>query len=379
MASSKVRVSFDAYKETLPANVTFNPELTYEAFGVYFWYWTFDYNTDITVSMIANEGFYFVRKPIVTVQDASGYDIDLTKDSLNADNTIYTFAFHNGGTSYYNYAINISIRQIDIAGKTPTPTGLGGLLTYYKVNDAILNQLSKVIFVEQTSSSGDVTLVDFSQFITSLRLYPFEIKSSDSISVILGNRNTKVKAPIANEILHEIDLGSVTIASTNNNTNDFDNTTLRINLPFIGLQSLQSVRYVGNTASLRYEVDLITGLCTANLYVDSKMLDCFSGKIGLDMPYKVAAKDVISGVIDTSINRLYPLVATMILEYHENYNPDNTIIIDDNKQGYLQDFIMDGYDFIKIDDVTNFPMSDIPIEISEMILEQLRQGIYLSN
>lgn len=359
------RLYIDGYTTTLPSNATFNPEPTYGEFGAYYWYWDFAYNTAITVTMTCTNGYYFARKPNVTVKDASGYQIDLTTDSLNADSSVYAFAFDNGDEQYGDYAMRIEITQVDIVQKTPTPTGKGNFITYYKVNDDILAQLSQVVIMQQTSSSGTVDIVDLSQYITSLRSYPFDIAVSDPISIILGYSNTNIQAPVANEIYHSINFGNVTLASTNGNINDY-NVDIKALLPYIGYVNLNAGYYAGQTINLTYEIDLRSGLFTANFSIDGTIIDIFTGKIGQDLPYKVVAQESISNWINPDIQDTYPLQASILTIWHDNMTSD-IMVSTQQHESFIMSF--DSLGLCQFDDIqlTNVIPSDIANEIRQLM------------
>lgn len=370
MANDKVRVVFDVYKETLPANVTFDPALTYENFGVYYWYWIFDYDVDVTISIIANKGYYFARKPDIAIQDNGGYYLELTTDSLNADSTVYTCKFYNGNASAYTNVYEVAIQQIDVVGKTPTPTGQGNLITYYKVNESILSQLSQVVIVSQTSTTG-VEVTDLSQYITSLRSYPFEIAASDPISIILGYSNTGISAPVANELYHSIDFGNVEIKSTNDNSNDYS-ATIKALLPYIGYVTLDASWYAGQTVNLTYEVDIRSGLFSANFIINGITIDIFTGKIGQDLPYKVAAQESINNWINPDIQDTYPLQASILTLYHSNLS-DNVQANDSTYQSQISNII--GIGLCRIVDVSL--SGAIPSDVQDDITSLLASGIIL--
>lgn len=364
-----VRVLFDIYSgNQLPDNVTFNPSLTFNSISNVY---TIDiaYNKVIMITVTTNDGYYFVRKPNVKVQDASGFSISLTSNSLNSDSTIFTFGFTNGDSSYGDYAEQIEYSDIEVVAKTPTPSGMGAFITYYRANEDILNSLSQVVIYSQQTSSGELEIIDLSTYITSLRSYPFEIDVSSPVSIHLGYVNTNVQAPIANEIFHTIDFGTVTLPSTNNNANDY-NVDIKALLPYIGYVNLNAQWYAGQNVNLTYNVDLRTGLCTANFTVNGTIFDIFTGKIGQDLPYKVSAQEAISNWVDTSIQDTYPLEASILTIYHANMS-DNILYSTRHHESFLMsvtDMGLCQFDNIHL-------ANTIPSEMQGEIRQLLQSGI----
>lgn len=323
-----------------------------------------------TFTATAKSGYYFARSIEFTCRNNYGSYVTVIgtlTSTLSVNDTVSTFTVDYSKASTSNKPAQIYFTNFDVVQNVPTLTQQ--FLTYYKCNDDILNQLAKKAFqvIDRNGVSVDI---DLTQYIANLRSYPFEIASSDALDIILGNYNIQVKSPLANELYHEIDLGNVTIAPTNNNANDY-NATFKAILPFIGIQSLSATWYAGQTVNLKYNVDISSGLCTATFYIDNIPIDIFSGKIGKEIPYKTSNQYVNPNLIDTTIQDTYSLTALITVLYHANYN--DTSISNDYANVTIQSLVGMGYC-----ELSNVALSaQIPQNMQSLILTTLRNGIII--
>lgn len=330
--------------------------------------------TAMTFSFTAKcrDGYAFARSSEFSCRNTYGSyitQIGMLNGVLSENDTLQTFSVQYQSTAAQSKPAQIYFTNFDVVQNAPTLQQQ--FLTYYKCNDDILNQLSKKAF-QVIDRNGQSVDIDLTNYIASLRLYPFEIGASDPLDIILGNYNIQVKSPLAQAIYHEIDLGSVTLAPTNNNSNDY-NATIKIILPFIGMQSLTATWYAGQTINLKYNVDITSGLCSATLYIDNVPIDIFTGKIGKDMPYKVSNQYVNTNLIDTTIQDTYSLTAIITVLYHANYN--ETSIVNDYSNVLMSDLTEKDIGYCEIDNLA-LPY-DMTKEIQDEIRQVLRNGIIL--
>lgn len=360
-----VRVLFP--DNVLPSNITFSPALSEYNGGYIF---TVNQNTVQTVTLSASSGYYFPRIPTLELTDYGGIAVEIIDPVLSSNATTFTFSFNTGNTLDRNQAEQLEYLTLEVVQVVPTPTGIGAFITYYKVNDDILNQLSQVLIYQL---SGEI--INLSNYIASLRSYPFDIASSDPISIILGYANTNVKAPVANAVFHELDFGTVTLAPTNNNVNDYS-VEIKAMLPYIGYVNLDAANYAGQTIRLEYDVDIRTGLFSATFYVNNEIpLDIFTGKIGSDIPFKTTGNDLVSNLtsfLNTSIQETYPLQASILTIWHDNM-ASRGVISTYETIGAINDLTDTGLTtFTDINLIGN-----IPNELKTEIIRMLESGIFI--
>lgn len=314
----------------MPDNLEFNPIVELDAFTRQFKStWSAVWPNGQTVEITALNGLTWAKKPQIEIKNGTSGIAVFPDITLNSENKTISFT-HSMPRS--NTTIYITVT--DIVLEEPIPTIEDNFLTYYCVTNKTLYDLSQAI-IYNTSSSGDRNIVDLTPFITSLRQYPFEIPKSDSTkNIVLGTNDTKIASNLLTARHYEIDLGSVKMPSTNNNSNDFA-ATICIILPYIGIRTLNAAWYAGQTVSLIYDVDLTQGLFTATLTINNIITDIFTGIIGKEAPYKLTSSETLANFINTDIQDNYPLQASITILYHQNY--DN-LITNDNKRGVISSF-----------------------------------------
>lgn len=345
-------------ESVLPSNITFNPAITQSGTSL-----TTDFpnSGNVTVTMTAINGI-FAHTP--TIYLFTPFTEEPSTIKLNDDSTVVTW-------TYYISRNRSSISRIEYSNieiiETPI-TGLTNFITYYHVNDDILNELSQeAIYVR----SSDGQTVDLTTYITTLRSYPFEISSRENIAIRLGAIATTVKAPIIDTFYHEIDFGTITIGSTNNNVNDFS-ATYKIMLPFIGLQAVDAQWYANQIVNLKYEIDLKTGLFIAITAIGQIPIDVFTGQIGVDIPYKLSSTSTVSNIIDTSIQTNYPLEASFIILYHANFSND---VVSRTDMRYEKIENVDKKGLVVFNDV--ILVNTIPNNLQSEIISLLTSGIII--
>lgn len=345
----------------IPNNITFNPIVELDYFtNIYKSTWSATFPNQQTVTITANSGLVWAKVPQIEVR--ANNISEYPNGKLSADNSIVTF---NASMPRTNQIIYVTIS--DIVLQEPIPTVDSTFLTYYCVDDKILYDLSQVIIY---SSASDRTIVDLTPYITSLRQYPFKLPSSDNTTnILLGANDTKIQSPLISQSHYEIDLGTITLPSTNSNSNDFNSVLLLI-LPFIGTVNIDARWYALQTINLKYDVDLTTGLFTATLTVNNIITDIFTGKIGKETAYKTSANDTLSNLVNVDIQDNYPLQASITIFYHDNYG---NVISSDNKRNTINSFTGGGFS-----QFTDIVLTDnIPSTMQDNIISLLAQGIII--
>ena len=131
------------------------------------------------------------------------------------------------------------------------------------------------------------------QIIALLAIYADIPLNSGTAPIILGNISSDVQsATIAKQYI-TVDMGSITVPRVWGNFLDFEPyTTISIYLPFISTVDLTANEIVGKTLSLKYNIDVLTGACVAQLKVnDDKNQNIIlnvSGNCGVQIPWNSA-------------------------------------------------------------------------------------------
>lgn len=207
------------------------------------------------IVLIANEGCYFAEifefdNGSMTQQteiiDNGRKQLVYSPDSFDSDLKIY---------------LNDTYKAIQ---KTPpTPTSPAKWSNIYKVDNAIMNELSKVRFYQGTN------LIDYGNYIFNYYVLPIKINdnmlSHDETSILLGKLDSNVKAHYLASYLLEIDLGEIATPYQYKNVYDFLDTNCILHLPFFEPIEISAEYVIGYSLFITYMLDLYSGLCTANI------------------------------------------------------------------------------------------------------------------
>lgn len=139
--------------------------------------------------------------------------------------------------------------------------------------------------------------------IISCKVFPFTINGGSDKEIVLGNVACGILGnPIEENTNFIIDVGSFSIPKYYNNWLDFERTTIGIFLPMCGgFHNLNVNSYMGKTLSVKYYIDILTGVCKAVLYVNNIPCEEFSGQIGFDIPLTASNRSQVELAQITSI------------------------------------------------------------------------------
>lgn len=123
--------------------------------------------------------------------------------------------------------------------------------------------------------------------IAGLHILPFSVSGSPA-HITVGGYDTEISSEHITNYRKVIDIGSLTIEEYWGNFLDYDNTTVKIYLPFVGFQMLETKKVMGATLTIRYVIDIITGdfQCFLKRRKDGKLhvLYTFSGNMAMSLP-----------------------------------------------------------------------------------------------
>lgn len=179
----------------------------------------------------------------------------------------------------------------------------------YAVDKSIIKQVAGVRFLQITSSTGDVSFIDLGQFIVGLYVLPLGIPDkliTSTKNIKMGYKSTSITAPIINGYKWEYDLGTITIPSVYNNSYDFINTDIYLNVPFFGRVEMPSY-LVGYEISIKVVFDCYSGngtLLVSNNFTNSN-IEMRTQKIVTDIPYiQTGVNTVFNKLGNTNVNPL---------------------------------------------------------------------------
>ena len=236
--------------------------------------------------------------PTVTYEAGSEYTVEpVSPITVSGDiNLVVTL---NDGYKWDDVAQKITIDGNEITGTvsektctfalTTTNVGTGGAITWglhysvvqppseervdfytiYEPTNANMQKINDAIFI----NAAEGTTINVLQYFSSYKKFYCKIPVDGYKQLKGGRYDFGESAPYVKEHTIVVDCGSVEIAEQYQSLLDYSPfSRLTIYLPFIGFQELDDKLVVGHTLKVQYVVDVLSGRCLAQLYVDSTEL-----------------------------------------------------------------------------------------------------------
>ena len=179
-------------------------------------------------------------------------------------------------------------------------TNNGGLITVYTPTEAQLTSLKNFLFVDADLTDGlwdklEGILNQIGQtagvldspieYILNFYELPYSIPAATKSqrSMYLGWLSTLIQMDYTTMTLVTIDMGQIDLKKLYGNALDY-NAVVQIYLPFIGYKTLDAKGVMGKTIGLKYNVDLYTGNCVAQVYIDGSIMYQFNGNMAYQLP-----------------------------------------------------------------------------------------------
>lgn len=165
----------------------------------------------------------------------------------------------------------------------------------------LTNWLNTTYKPDAEQLTQDFKGVNPSDYIISVKYYPFNIDGKAAAPVTLGGLSTGITAPTLDRDYGRgqgyFDLGSFTFKPpyiAGNWTDNYNKILLYI--PWCGYAELDPATYCQspdnsyNTVSVKMQIDYATGACTAFIYRNATMMDSLSGTVGVDIPLSAVSQ-----------------------------------------------------------------------------------------
>lgn len=325
-------------------------------------------NFDITI------GGGISETPTVTYENGSDYSVEPTSPiTVGGDvNLVVTL---NDGYKWDNVAQIITIDGNEITGTVNENTctftlttgnvGTGGAITWglhytvvqppseervdfftiYEPTNENMKKINDAIFI----NTSDGTTKNVLQYFSSYKKFYCKIPVAGYKQLKGGRYDFGEQAPYIKEHTIVVDCGSVEIAEHYQSLLDYSPfSRLTIYLPFIGFQDLDDKLVVGHTLKVQYVVDVLSGRCLAQLFVDSTDLNsCIAEYAGT-----IAADEMFGGDDGYSYHGTYELMTTLQLGELSCYVLIHTKIPLEGDIGNYKGLPTN--DIVKVGDVTGF-------------------------
>lgn len=146
--------------------------------------------------------------------------------------------------------------------------------TIYEPTNENMQKINDAIFI----NAADGTTINVQQYFSSYKKFYCKIPVAGYKQLKGGRYDFGEQAPYVKEHTIVVDCGSVEIPEQYHSLLDYSPfSRLTIYLPFVGFQELDDKLVVGHTLKVQYTVDVLSGRCLAQLYVDSTDLQsCFA-------------------------------------------------------------------------------------------------------
>lgn len=318
------------YNSEMGSISNFTKFVDYEslAFG-YSIYDDADVRFDITI------GGGSVKNPTVTYEVGSEYTVEpVSPITVSEDvNLVVTL---NDGYKWDDATQIITIDGNEITGTvsektctfalTTTNVGTGGAITWglhysvvqppseervdfftiYEPTNANMKKINDAIFI----NAADGTTINVQQYFSSYKKFYCKIPVAGYKQLKGGRYDFGEQAPYVKEHTIVVDCGSIEIPEQYQSLLDYSPfSRLTIYLPFIGFQELDDKLVVGHTLKVQYVVDVLSGRCLAQLFVDSTDLkSCFAEYGGI-----IAADEIFGTDNGYNYYGAYELMTTMQL------------------------------------------------------------------
>lgn len=160
--------------------------------------------------------------------------------------------------------------------------------------------------VGDITNTFEVAQLNPIQYLSSLTIYPFQVTSADRRYVKFGYVDSEILCNRVTSQYQSIDCGSVKLSEFWGNALDYNPWTgVDLFLPFCGTHHLDVDDIMDATLHVVYNIDLLTGTCTAVVNVSRENLNSilyrFSGVIGANVPFSQQThadyiRSIMSGV-----------------------------------------------------------------------------------
>lgn len=276
-----------------------------------------------------------IVNPTVTYEAGSEYTVEPVSP-ITVSGNINLVVTLNDGYKWDNIAQKITIDNNEIVGVisektctfalTTTNVGKGGAITWglhysvvqppieervdfftiYEPTNENMQKINNAIFI----NAGDGTTINVLQYFSSYKKFYCKIPVAGYKQLKGGRYDFGEQAPYVKEHTIVVDCGSVEIPEQYHSLLDYSPfSRLTIYLPFIGFQELDDKLVVGHTLKVQYIVDVLSGRCLAQLYVDSTELKSCIAEYG----GTIAADEMFGSDNGYDYYGAYELMTTMQL------------------------------------------------------------------
>lgn len=202
---------------------------------------------------------------------------------MDADNP-----YDQGGTSGSDDLDGDFSGSSDTIGIPGIPTwsiGSTGMTTIYAPTISQLKALASYMWSGEFIDILTKFIADPRDVIISAHAVPLNVPVSDTKGIVVGGITTDIDCNIPSGQWVTLDCGSLSITPYWGGFMDYSPyTSVSLFLPYIGEVTLDTDEVMGHSVSVRYTVDLMSGMCIAIIGIDGTARYQYSGACSYDIP-----------------------------------------------------------------------------------------------
>ena len=216
-----------------------------------------------------------VANPALTGEIPDVVANSTTQDAVQTGDTAADIVQSGNNTANVTFAQDAPISNVKASSLytiwNPTQDQLNNLATFLWSTDFV-DLIKKVL-----QSPMDAMI--------SLALFPITPESDGTHVINLGYIPSGVSALRVSNQFQTFQTSGLVVPHKYNSYLDYSPyTTAEIYLPFIGFKSLNINDVIGKTVSVNYNIDMLSGTCTAIVKVDGNSMYSYSGNMALFLP-----------------------------------------------------------------------------------------------
>lgn len=190
---------------------------------------------------------------------------------------------------------------------TPSATGF---TNHWVLTGAQLPELGTFLFSETFLNALTRLVTNPLDSVLAVRYYPYNVvnvTSTEAKDIYIGNVNSRIAAyrmlPQSN---NRIPLGVIDVNNYYGDFADYNGyTRTYIYLPYIGFNSLDTNKIMGQTLGIYYVIDYMSGACTAQIITaNGDYIAEYTGKIGIDIAFSGTQQNILAQQILSSMATL---------------------------------------------------------------------------
>lgn len=189
--------------------------------------------------------------------------------------------------------------DIIVIDSLPSAVYAGGLFRIYELSNTQMTTLSNELTDPNIIEALVRTVTSPLDYVVSLKAMPVTFEGF-STSLRLGNYTSADVGSVKqiNSFLFDIDCGSVTIPKYFDSFLDWSPyTNATLYLPFVGYVSLNLDKFIGDSVSIKYRVDVVSGDCIAFVSNTTGLIATYSGNCAYNLPLRANdASAIVAGL-----------------------------------------------------------------------------------